>query len=32
MDIPFNKVELELMRNIKKIFDSKNILNPNKMF
>ena len=32
MDIPFNEVELELMKNIKKTFDPKNILNPNKMF
>ena len=32
MDIPFNEVELELMKSIKKTFDPKNILNPNKMF
>ena len=32
MDIPFNKIELELMKSIKKTFDPKNILNPNKMF
>ena len=32
MDIPFNKVEIELMKSIKKTFDPKNILNPNKMF
>jgi glycolate oxidase len=32
MDIPFNKVELNLMKSIKKTFDPKNILNPNKMF
>jgi glycolate oxidase len=32
MDIPFNKVELELMKSIKKTFDPKNIMNPNKMF
>tara|TARA_B100001287_G_scaffold152467_1_gene128325 strand:+ start:510 stop:1916 length:1407 start_codon:yes stop_codon:yes gene_type:complete len=32
MDIPFSKVELDLMRSIKKTFDPKNILNPNKMF
>ena len=32
MDIPFNKVELELMKSIKKTFDPKNILNPNKIF
>ena len=32
MDIPFNKVELELMKSIKKTFDPKNILNPSKMF
>ena len=32
MDIPFNKVELDLMKSIKKTFDPKNILNPNKIF
>ncbi len=32
MDIPFNKIEIDLMRNIKKTFDPKNIMNPNKMF
>lgn len=32
MDIPFSKVELELQRNIKKLFDPKGILNPTKLF
>lgn len=32
MDIPFTNVELELQRNIKKLFDSKGILNPTKLF
>jgi glycolate oxidase len=32
MDIPFNKIEIDLMRSIKKTFDPKNIMNPNKMF
>ena len=32
MDIPFNQVELDLMKSIKKTFDPKNILNPNKCF
>lgn len=31
MDIPFNDVELELQRSIKKVFDPKGILNPNKI-
>lgn len=32
MDIAFPEVALNLMRNIKKVFDSKGILNPGKMF
>lgn len=32
MDIAFSKVELELMKGIKKVFDPKGILNPGKMF
>lgn len=32
MDIAFNKVELELMKGIKKVFDPKGILNPGKIF
>lgn len=32
MDIPFSSTEIDLMRNIKKVFDPKNILNPNKIF
>ena len=32
MDIAFNDVQLELMRNIKKVFDPKGILNPGKIF
>jgi glycolate oxidase len=32
MDIAFNQVQLELMRNIKKVFDPKGILNPGKIF
>lgn len=32
MDIPFNSVELELQKNIKKLFDPKGILNPGKIF
>lgn len=32
MDIPFDKVQLELQRGIKKLFDPNNILNPGKMF
>ena len=32
MDIPFNKVELDLMKSIKDVFDPKGILNPAKIF
>lgn len=32
MDIAFPEVTLELMRNIKKVFDPKGILNPGKIF
>lgn len=32
MDIPFSTVELELQKNIKKLFDPKGIMNPNKVF
>jgi len=32
MDIAFSQIELELMREIKKIFDPNNILNPGKIF
>lgn len=32
MDIAFSQVQLDLMRNIKKVFDPKNILNPGKIF
>ncbi len=32
MDIPFSDTEIELMKSIKKTFDPKNILNPNKIF
>ena len=32
MDIPFSNVELDLMKGIKKVFDPKNIMNPNKIF
>lgn len=32
MDIVFNKVQLELMRGIKKTFDPKNIMNAGKIF
>lgn len=32
MDIPFGSVELNLMRQIKKVFDPKGILNPGKIF
>ena len=32
MDIAFSEIELNLMRNIKKVFDPKNILNPGKIF
>jgi glycolate oxidase len=31
MSIAFNEAEMELFRSIKKAFDPKNILNPNKM-
>ena len=32
MDIAFSEVQLDLMRNIKSVFDPKNILNPGKIF
>ncbi len=32
MDIPFSKVEIDLQKGIKKLFDPNNILNPGKMF
>jgi len=32
MDIPFGKVELDLMRGIKSVFDPNGILNPGKIF
>ncbi len=32
MDIAFNATQIDLMRNIKKIFDPNNILNPSKIF
>jgi len=32
MDIPFNKVQLQLMQSIKQLFDPKGILNPGKIF
>mgnify|MGYP001196011878 CR=1 FL=1 len=32
MDIPFSDTEIKLMKSIKKTFDPKNILNPNKIF
>lgn len=32
MDIPFSNVELDLMKQIKKVFDPKNILNPGKIW
>tara|TARA_B100000524_G_scaffold205193_1_gene107160 strand:+ start:424 stop:1830 length:1407 start_codon:yes stop_codon:yes gene_type:complete len=32
MDIAFNEIELNLMRDIKKVFDPKNIMNPSKIF
>ncbi|CAG5083257.1 FAD-binding oxidoreductase [Parvicella tangerina] len=32
MDIPFSKVELELMKKIKKVFDPKGLLNPGKIW
>ena len=31
MDIAFNEIELNLMRDIKKVFDPKNIMNPSKI-
>lgn len=32
MDIPFSQYSIELQKNIKRVFDSKEILNPGKMF
>ncbi len=32
MDIAFPQVQIELMRNIKKVFDPNGILNPGKIF
>ena len=32
MDIAFNEIELNLIRDIKKVFDPKNIMNPSKIF
>jgi len=32
MDIKFSNMQLQLMRNIKKVFDPNNILNPEKIF
>lgn len=32
MDIAFNKIEIELQKNIKTVFDPHHILNPGKMF
>ena len=32
MDIKFREVQIDLMRNIKKVFDPNNILNPGKIF
>jgi glycolate oxidase len=32
MDIPFNNVQLDLQKGIKKLFDPNGILNPGKMF
>jgi len=32
MDIAFNDVSMELMKNIKKVFDPNNILNTGKIF
>ncbi len=32
MDIPFSDLQLDLMRGIKKVFDPKHILNPDKIF
>lgn len=31
MDIPFNEIQLNLMRDIKKVFDPNNIMNPGKI-
>jgi glycolate oxidase len=31
MDIAFNKVQMQLMRQIKQVFDPKGILNPGKI-
>ena len=32
MNIPFDEANIELQKNIKKLFDPKNILNPDKIF
>ena len=32
MDIAFSKVQMDLMRNIKTVFDPNKILNPGKIF
>ncbi|TGD59099.1 FAD-binding oxidoreductase [Flavobacterium humi] len=32
MDIAFSEVQLQLMRNIKRVFDPNNVLNPGKIF
>jgi len=32
MDIPFNETELEIQKQIKAVFDPKNIMNPGKIF
>ena len=32
MDVVFSKKEIELQKGIKKLFDPKNILNPEKIF
>ena len=32
MDIKFRELQLDLMRNIKKVFDPNSILNPGKIF
>jgi glycolate oxidase len=32
MDITFNKIEIELQKKIKAVFDPHHILNPGKMF
>ncbi|MEY4593682.1 MAG: hypothetical protein RIQ47_92, partial [Bacteroidota bacterium] len=32
MDIPFNNVQLQLMKGIKDLFDPNGILNPDKIF